>query len=109
MAALDRSVAELLNRIAQHQPLRLLAAAVATYLVALPILVVLWLVVGAVRRRKPRLLSVLALATLGALAAVGLNLLVGHLYFRPRRLRRPDRHCAAWPARPDHGRRRGRP
>ena len=77
----DRNV---LNRIAQHQPLRLLAAAVATYLVALPILVVLWLVVGAVRRRKPRLLSVLALATLGALAAVGLNLLVGHLYFRPR-------------------------
>jgi len=84
MVGLDRSAAELVNRIAQYQPLRLLAVATATYLVALPVLAALWLAVGAVRRRRPRLLSVLVLATLGALAAVGLDLLAGHLYFRPR-------------------------
>jgi membrane-associated phospholipid phosphatase len=56
----------------------------ATYLAAVPILAVLGLAVGAVRRRQPHPLSLLVLAALGALAALGGNQLVGHLYFRPR-------------------------
>jgi membrane-associated phospholipid phosphatase len=81
---LDRSITQALNRAVQHQPLRLLALAAGSYLLALPVLLLLALAIGALRRRDPKRLALLALAALGAAAAVGLNLLVGHLYFRLR-------------------------
>src|SRR6266545_32269 len=61
----DQSIAEFANRIAQHQPGRLLALVAATWLLAVPLLVLLWLAVG-------------------AMASFGLHQLVDHLYFRPR-------------------------
>jgi len=81
---LDRSITQTLNRAAHHQPLRLLAMATANWLLAVPILLLLGLAIGAIRHRDPRRLAPLALAALGAAAAVGLNLLAGHLYFRLR-------------------------
>jgi membrane-associated phospholipid phosphatase len=81
---LDQSIAEFANRIAQHQPARLLALAAATWLLAVPLLALLWLAVAAIRRRQPQTLTVLVLAIVGALAAFGLHQLVDHLYFRPR-------------------------
>ncbi len=80
----DQSIAEFANRIAQHQPGRLLALVAATWLLAVPLLVLLWLAVGAIRRRQPQTVSLLALAVVGALASFGLHQLVDHLYFRPR-------------------------
>src|SRR6266536_1139769 len=56
--------------------------ATANWLLAVPILLLLGLAIGAIRHRDPRRLAPLALAALGAAAAVGLNLLAGHLYFR---------------------------
>ena len=84
MAALDRSAAEFVNRLAQHQPGRLFALVAATWLLAVPLLALLWLAVGAIRRREPQTITLLALAVVGALAALGLHQLVDHLYFRPR-------------------------
>src|SRR6266516_6092117 len=84
MAALDRSAAEFVNRLAQHQPGRLFALVAATWLLAVPLLALLWLAVGAIRRREPQTITLLALAAVGALAAFGLHQLVDHLYFRPR-------------------------
>jgi membrane-associated phospholipid phosphatase len=81
---LDQPMAEFANRIAQHQPVRLLALAAATWLLAVPVLAVLWVAALAIRRRQPQTVSVLALAIVGALAAFGLHQLVDHLYFRPR-------------------------
>jgi undecaprenyl-diphosphatase len=83
-AMLDRSVAEIVNRAAQHQPGRLLASVAATWLLAVPILAVLWLTARAVRRREAHLLSLLVLAAVGAVAVFGLHQLLDHLYFRPR-------------------------
>jgi membrane-associated phospholipid phosphatase len=80
----DQWIAEFANRIAQHQPGRLLALVAATWLLAVPLLVLLWLAVGAIRRRKAPTVSLLALAVVGALASFGLHQLVDHLYFRPR-------------------------
>src|SRR6266487_6184194 len=80
----DQSIAEFANRIAQHQPGRLLALVAATWLLAVPLLAMLWLAVGAIRRRQAPTVSVLALAAAGALASFGLRQLVDHLYFRPR-------------------------
>jgi membrane-associated phospholipid phosphatase len=84
MAALDRSAAEFVNRLAQHQPGRLFALVAATWLLGVPLLTLLWLAVGAIRRREPQTISLLALAAVGALASFGLRQLVDHLYFRPR-------------------------
>ncbi len=81
---LDRSITETLNRAAQHQPLRLLALVAASYLLAVSVLLLLVLAIAALRRRDSRRLALLVLAALGAAAAVGLNLLVSHLYFRLR-------------------------
>jgi membrane-associated phospholipid phosphatase len=81
---LDQSIAEFANRIAQHQPARLLAVAAASWLLAVPVLALLWLTAGATRRRQAQTLTVLVLAVVGALAALGLHQLVDHLYFRPR-------------------------
>jgi hypothetical protein len=70
---LDRSAAELLNRAAQHQPGRLLAPVAATWLLAVPILAVLWLAGRAIRQRQAHPLTLLALAAVGAVAAFGLR------------------------------------
>src|SRR6266536_2171560 len=80
----DQSIAEFANRITQHQPGRLLALVAATWLLAVPVLALLWLAAGAIRRREPQTVSLLALAAVGALASLGLRQLVDHLYFRPR-------------------------
>jgi membrane-associated phospholipid phosphatase len=80
----DHSIAEFANRIAQHQPGRLLAQAAATWLLAVPLLALLWLAVAAIRRRQAATVSVLTLTVVGALASLGLRQLVDHLYFRPR-------------------------
>jgi len=80
----DRSITEALNRAVQHQPLRLLALAAASWLLAVVAVLLVGLAITAIRRRDSRRLALLALAALGAAAAVGLNLLVGHLYFRLR-------------------------
>ena len=77
----DRALVQALNHAAQPQPLRLLVLLVATALAAAPALL---LAVQALRRRDPASLAVVALTGLGAAAALGLNQLAGHLYFRPR-------------------------
>jgi membrane-associated phospholipid phosphatase len=81
---LDGSIAEFANRTAQHQPGRLLALVAATWLLAVPVLAMLWLAARAIRRRQPQTLSLLVLAAASALASFGLRQLVDHLYFRPR-------------------------
>jgi membrane-associated phospholipid phosphatase len=80
----DRSITETLNRAAQHPPLRALALAAGSYLLIVLALLLVGLAIAAIRRRDPQPLALLALAALGAAAAVGLNLVVGHLYFRLR-------------------------
>jgi membrane-associated phospholipid phosphatase len=80
----DQWIVEFANRIAQHQPGRLLALLAATWLPAVPFLLLLWLAVAAIRRRQAPTVSLLALAAVGALASFGLHQLVDHLYFRPR-------------------------
>ena len=80
----DQSIVEFTNRIGQHQPGRLLALVAATWLLAVPVLALLWQAVSAIRRRQPHTLTVLVLGVVGALAAFGLHQLVDHLYFRPR-------------------------
>jgi hypothetical protein len=86
-AMLDRSVVEVISRAAQHQPGRLLATVAATWLLAVPILAVLWLAARAVRRREAHLLSLLVLAAVGAVAADSRH----HAYARGR--------CLCWWAR----------
>jgi membrane-associated phospholipid phosphatase len=81
---IDRSITEALNRAAQHAPLRALALAMASYLLVVAALLLVGLAIAALRHRDPQPLALLALAALGAATAVGLNLLVGHLYFRLR-------------------------
>jgi hypothetical protein len=51
MFQVDRATVEALNRIAQRQPLRLAALLAATYLLVIPIVILLGLVVAALRRR----------------------------------------------------------
>jgi hypothetical protein len=51
MFEVDRATVEALNRIAQRQPLRLAALLAATYLLVIPIVILLGLVVAALRRR----------------------------------------------------------
>ncbi|HZD67790.1 MAG TPA: phosphatase PAP2 family protein [Actinomycetes bacterium] len=84
MLPVDRALVESLNRIAQHQPLRLAALVAATYLVVVPIAILLAVAVMALRRRDTHRLAVAILAGLGAAGALGLNQLAGHLYFRLR-------------------------
>ncbi|HEX8858874.1 MAG TPA: phosphatase PAP2 family protein [Actinomycetes bacterium] len=81
---LDRALAQALNHAAQHQPLHLLVLLAATALAAGPPLLLAGLAVQAARRRDPAGLAVIVLASLGGVAALGLNQLAGHLYFRPR-------------------------
>ena len=81
MFQVDRAIVESLNRIAQHEPLRLAALLAADYLIVVPIAILVGLVVAALRRRDTH---ALALAALGAAGALGLDQLAGHLYFRLR-------------------------
>src|SRR6266702_5043221 len=81
MFQVDRAIVESLNRIAQHEPLRLAALLAADYLIVVPIAILVGLVVAALRRRDTH---ALALAALGAAGALGLDQLAGHLYFRQR-------------------------
>jgi hypothetical protein len=53
MFQVDRATVEALNRIAQRQPLRLAALLAATYLLVIPIVILLGLVVAALRRPTP--------------------------------------------------------
>src|SRR6266487_3108972 len=64
MLQVDRAIVESLNRIAQHEPLRLAALLAADYLIVVPIAILVGLVVAALRRRAPH-------ATLAAAVAVG--------------------------------------
>ena len=83
MFQVDRATVEALNRIAQRQPLRLAALLAATYLLVIPIVILLGLVVAALRRRDTPL-ALAALSAAGAAGVLGLNQLAGHLYFRLR-------------------------
>jgi undecaprenyl-diphosphatase len=83
LVVVDRALVQALNHAAQPQPLRLLVLVVATVLAAGPVLLLAVLAVQALRRHDPASLAVVVLAGLGA-AALGLNQLAGHLYFRPR-------------------------
>ena len=78
----DRALVQALNHAAQPQPLRLLVLLVATALAAGPALMLAVLAVQALRRRDSAALAVIVLTGLGAAAALGLNQLAGHLYFR---------------------------
>ena len=80
MFQVDRATVEALNRIAQRQPLRLAALLAATYLLVIPIVILLGLVVAALRRRDTPL-ALAALSAAGAAGLLGLNQLAGHLYF----------------------------
>ncbi len=84
LVGVDRALVQALNQAAQPQPLRLLVLLVATVLAAGPALLLAVLAVQALRRRDPASLAVVVLAGLGGAAALGLNQLAGHLYFRPR-------------------------
>ena len=80
----DRALVRALNHAAQPQPLRLLVLLAATALAAAPPLLLAALAVRAVRHRDPTSLAVALLAGLGGAAALALNQLAGHLYFRLR-------------------------
>jgi undecaprenyl-diphosphatase len=81
---MDRTVSQLLNRIAQHEPLRLVALLSAKYLVVAPVLVVVGLGLSALRRRDTRSVAYLAITAVGTAGALGINQLVGHVFFRLR-------------------------
>ncbi|HYY78082.1 MAG TPA: hypothetical protein VFD04_02710, partial [Actinomycetes bacterium] len=93
----DRALVRALNHAAQPQPLRLLVLLAATALAAGPPLLLAALAVRAVRHRDPTSLAVALLAGLGAAAALGLNQLAGHLYFRPRPTGRSPRFTRSAP------------
>jgi membrane-associated phospholipid phosphatase len=84
LAVVDRALVQALNHAAQPQPLRLLILLAATALAAVPALLLAGLAIQALRHRDPASLTVVVLAGLGGAAALGLNQLAGHLYFRPR-------------------------
>jgi undecaprenyl-diphosphatase len=84
LIVVDRALVQALNHAAQPQPLRLLVLLVATVLAAAPALLLAVLAIQALRRRDPASFAVVALTGLGGAAALGLNQLAGHLYFRPR-------------------------
>ncbi len=80
----DQALTETLNRAVQHGPPRLLAVVAATWLLAVPVLLLAALAVSALRRRGPHTLALTVLGLGGAVVALGLRQLVDHLYFRPR-------------------------
>jgi len=80
----DQTLTETLNRAVQHGPPRLLAVMAASWLVAVPMLLLVALAVRAVRRRDPQMLALTVVGGLGALVALGVHQLIDHLYFRPR-------------------------
>ena len=80
----DQALTETLNQAVQHGPSRLLAVVAATWLLAVPVLLLVALAGVAVRRREPHTLALTVLGLGGALVALGLRQLVDHLYFRPR-------------------------
>ena len=84
LVLLDRALVQALNHAAQPQPLRLLILLVATALAAGPALLLAVLALQGLRRRDPASLAVVALTAVAGAAALGLNQLAGHLYFRPR-------------------------
>ncbi len=96
MFQVDRATVEALNRIAQRQPLRLAALLAATYLLVIPIVILLGLVVAALRR-PTHPLALAALSAAGAAGLLGLNQLAGHLHFRSARTGRcpPSTRSAA--------------
>src|SRR3989442_13602251 len=81
---LDRELVEFLNRNAQSQPWRLLAALGAKYLIGIPIAIALCLVVRAWRRRDSHALTMIVLAAGGTGLALLANMGVNHVYFRLR-------------------------
>src|SRR5438445_13702180 len=81
---MDKSVVRTLNAIAQHEPARALALVAAKYLVLAPVVIVVALGMVLLRRRDARALGYLIVAVLGTLAALGLNQVIGHVYFRLR-------------------------
>jgi undecaprenyl-diphosphatase len=80
----DQTLTETLNRAVQHEPARLLTVVAATWLVAVPILLLGALAVRAMRRRDTQTLALTVVGVLGALVALGVHQLIDHLYFRPR-------------------------
>jgi len=84
MFQVDRAIVESLNRIAQHEPLRLAALLAADYLIVVPIAILVGLVVAALRRRDTHALALAVVGAAGAAGALGLDQLAGHLYFRLR-------------------------
>ncbi|HEY8557670.1 MAG TPA: phosphatase PAP2 family protein [Actinomycetes bacterium] len=84
LVVVDWALVQALNHAAQPQPLRLLVLLAATALAAGPPLLLAVVAVQGLRRRDPASLAVAALTAVGGVAALGLNQLAGHLYFRPR-------------------------
>jgi hypothetical protein len=84
LVVVDRALVQALNHAAQSQLLRLLILLAATALAVVPALLLAGLAVQALGHRDPASLTVVVLAGLGGAAALGLNQLAGHLYFRPR-------------------------
>jgi hypothetical protein len=80
----DQTLTETLNRAVQHGPPRQLAVMAASWLVAVPMLLLAALAVRAVRRRDPQMLALTVVGVLGSLVALGVHQLIDHLSFRPR-------------------------
>jgi undecaprenyl-diphosphatase len=84
LVVVDWALVQALNHAAQPQPLRLLVLLAATAMAAGPPLLLAVVAVQGLRRRDPASLAVAVLTAVGGVAALGLNQLAGHLYFRPR-------------------------
>jgi membrane-associated phospholipid phosphatase len=84
LVLVDRALVQALNHAAQPQPFRVLVLLAATVRAAAPALLLAILAVQALGGRDLASLAVVVLAGLGGAAALGLNQLAGHLYFRPR-------------------------
>jgi len=97
MLSVDRSLVEVLNRAAQHPPLRQAALVAAGYLFVMPVAILVGLAAVRLRRRASHDVAVAVLALAGAGGAVGLNQLAGHLRLPGPgpRLPRPDQRAAA--------------
>ena len=80
----DRSLADLLNRLAQHGTIRVIALVSAQYLLIVPVLAVVAAAINALRRRDVTKASLIAVTVAGTAAALALNQVVGRLVFRAR-------------------------
>ncbi len=81
---MDTSTSIWLNQLAQHEGIRQLAVAGATFVVAVPALIVAYLFIRSVLRRDAAALSYLAIAGAGTVIALVANVAATTLWFRVR-------------------------